>query len=222
MSSRPDAQSHTPGPWFVDPGLGRGKVPEFDSVKSKRRQSLPADWLPELWVQSEYGDRAKWPANARLIAAAPELLKVADDLLWWVAFVKSTPELEAVKSAAKAAIAKATTPPMTAENPADRELEAVALGFDSAQDRADYERKMLGDRHCDLVERLRAHQYRGFDETNANLNEAAHVIAELLDTIWLHRRQLARVRAIAKDHCNGSTLDRLRSGLLDILDSTRP
>lgn len=28
---------------------------------------------------------------------------------------------------------------MTAENPADRELEAVALGFDSAQDRANYE-----------------------------------------------------------------------------------
>ena len=105
---------------------------------------------------------------------------------------------------------------------ADRELEAVALGFDSAQDRADYERKMLGDRHCDLVERLRTYQYRGFDETNANLNEAAHVIAELLDTVWMYRRQLARVRAIAKDHCGGSTLDRLRSGLLDILDAIRP
>ena len=46
-------------------------------------------------------------------------------------------------------------------NAADRGTEAHALGFESAQDKIDYERKMLGDRF-DIVPRMRAHQWKGF------------------------------------------------------------
>lgn len=76
---------------------------------------------------------------------------------------------------------------------AERELEAVALGFDSAQDKADYECKLLGD-SGDIQARLRDPQYLGFDETNANLNEASRTISSLLGIAHSQERMLAETR----------------------------
>ena len=85
--------THTPGPWFtkregfstvyVDARIGGGLLQEVASVGPQ-----------EGGIQQQ-------DANARLIAAAPELLEALDSLMYWD---NGKPEWEI----ARAAIAKAT------------------------------------------------------------------------------------------------------------------
>ena len=79
---------HTPGPWEVD-GIGQVIVP-----------ARPPAWRTLADVYSVHGDEDQADADARLIAAAPELLAALEDLL---------PYLEDCRmdAGARAAIAKA-------------------------------------------------------------------------------------------------------------------
>jgi hypothetical protein len=107
---------HTPGPWVVKPRIWRGAAahaqgPGIFSIEDAATQTVICDrrteW-PEQAVEME--------ANARLIAAAPDLLGALEDMRQWVAAfaygegskayeeVMRSPRMEK----ASAAIAKAT------------------------------------------------------------------------------------------------------------------
>ena len=68
--------AHTPGPWVVDArggGVVRSDAPETE------RQFARGKGRPQVAVAVGMSDRpeGEWEANARLIAAAPELLALA-------------------------------------------------------------------------------------------------------------------------------------------------
>ncbi len=88
---------HTPGPWQSD---AAGESHEW-VVLSSENQSICA-------CMNGVGGKDRVQANARLIAAAPELLEALEDVLKITMF-HSNPEseLERRKSKARAAIAKA-------------------------------------------------------------------------------------------------------------------
>lgn len=60
-------QSHTPGPWKLDDQPGCRPIKGGKSGKHKQAQYTEVAWTVGLWDDDE--DRA----NARLIAAAPEM-----------------------------------------------------------------------------------------------------------------------------------------------------
>lgn len=87
---------HTPGPWFV--------TPDNYAVYDDDQYGYRSD---TVCVLSGYGSNNRLrAANARLIAAAPELLVALLDVLYCVEFPNS--QHKAQVDAAKAAIAKAT------------------------------------------------------------------------------------------------------------------
>lgn len=64
---------HTPGPWVTDNSVLRGSINRLD--EPRRHIALTSDW------EKEKGDREQNEANARLIAAAPELLEALEDVM---------------------------------------------------------------------------------------------------------------------------------------------
>lgn len=64
--------SHTPGPWEVGPMNGKPSVIYADDYDAPVIAQM-AEWIPDAAKQQE--------ANARLIAAAPELLQALQNLV---------------------------------------------------------------------------------------------------------------------------------------------
>lgn len=95
---------HTPGPWQTD----RNNV--HSGQIATVHHCLNNDWV-EIWSPDAFAETEEMQeANARLIAAAPELLDALEDL---VSFMNLAPELanydiEVELEDARAAIAKAT------------------------------------------------------------------------------------------------------------------
>jgi hypothetical protein len=92
---------HTPGPWRVDIA---------DTVKGPNGERVADAWIHEAIEVSE--------ANARLIAAAPDLLAACESLSDWLEYtmgaqssVTNRNELRAQVESARAAIARATVQP---------------------------------------------------------------------------------------------------------------
>ena len=100
-------RQHTPGPWSLSPS--------FDRVE---RRVQHGDNPPLVWgiasginsAHPDYLPRAEQIANARLIAAAPELLDALSDLLDRIERSPTLlPHISAdTRDAARAAIARAT------------------------------------------------------------------------------------------------------------------
>ena len=100
-------RQHTPGPWSLSPS--------FDRVE---RRVQHGDNPPLVWgiasginsAHPDYLPRAEQIANARLIAAAPELLDALSDLLDRIERSPTLlPHISAdTRNAARAAIARAT------------------------------------------------------------------------------------------------------------------
>ena len=101
-------RQHTPGPWSLSAS--------FDRVE---RRVQHGDNPPLVWgiasginsAHPDYLPRAEQIANARLIAAAPDLLAALEDILarYESAGVQCYPEARREVIAARAAIARATT-----------------------------------------------------------------------------------------------------------------
>lgn len=98
---------HTPGPWFTTPSMPTRVLKQFRGGKIANELVCRTDYA---WATE--GERR---ANARLIAAAPELLEALESVLKnYVSLVNSgdagnwNPEEEPEVQAALAAIAKAT------------------------------------------------------------------------------------------------------------------
>jgi hypothetical protein len=73
-----NTQTHTPGPWFVHPGTDgreRGHIRELKTESTSGRHVAVARIT---YAGREYGE---CEANARLIAAAPELLEACQEAL---------------------------------------------------------------------------------------------------------------------------------------------
>ena len=119
--------SFTPGPWAVDdrvPLRGHGRVIMAGSYG-----------IAKVWDEPN-GERAQNAANARLIAAAPDLLTVVAKLdAWWTKDMPAGPEGDRVRGwpisddtrelwrEMRAALARTTSPnpdPNTAPSQADR------------------------------------------------------------------------------------------------------
>jgi len=70
---------HTPGPWFVmRDGFGIKKGVE---ALCEPGPDGEARWLPVCTMEKDW-DAQTVQANARLIAAAPDMLEVLEELLW--------------------------------------------------------------------------------------------------------------------------------------------
>lgn len=68
--------SHTPGPWEAD-------LDSWGSVFAPEREtSLPKWWIADIRDHGRFELDGEDDANARLIAAAPDLLRLAEDALW--------------------------------------------------------------------------------------------------------------------------------------------
>lgn len=97
---------HTPGPWKFDDHLGCRPIKGGKS--GSHRQAQYKEVACTVGLHDDDEDRA----NARLIAAAPELLKALEALVWVADSMDSAPiaasvRLETAYEEAKAAIAKA-------------------------------------------------------------------------------------------------------------------
>jgi hypothetical protein len=110
------AAKHTPGPWTVQPyGDGDSLVIHSDGNTRVCFMATPGD-SPRAFPKIE--------ANARLIAAAPDLLDVAWSVGFLVSVIKSgepyTADVRRVAERATDAIAKATArPPHPPQSPGD-------------------------------------------------------------------------------------------------------
>lgn len=91
-------QKHTSGPWVVDPNSPRDISPA-DDLRFGVASICNSDNIDGRWV---FGDESK--ANAKLIAAAPDLLAALTKCL----DVKGTLGLHGLLDEVEAAIAKAT------------------------------------------------------------------------------------------------------------------
>jgi len=91
---------HTPGPWFVQKGFGT--IYALSGGTSGITTAI-ASPLPH----QVDGGEAEALANARLIAAAPELLSALEEILNYVGGADSALDDEYVMERANAAIAKA-------------------------------------------------------------------------------------------------------------------
>ena len=95
---------HTPGPWWVDQGVDGLDLPGHVTINAKNKLAL----AQVVWVMEDDAAEGKpspeREANARLIAAAPDLLEALENTLKFL--VSETCEHPAAVSA-RAAIAKA-------------------------------------------------------------------------------------------------------------------
>lgn len=95
---------HTPGPWTMHPRFSDG---------AEVRSIAQVAWCGAAAAYGESGnqniDAAEACANARLIAAAPDLLAVCEGLVaWWKADgISGNATLDALSDKARAAVAKA-------------------------------------------------------------------------------------------------------------------
>lgn len=70
---------HTPGPWFV---TRKGLMIERGvEARGEPGPDGEARWVPVCTMEKDW-DAQTVDANARLIAAAPEMLEVLEELLW--------------------------------------------------------------------------------------------------------------------------------------------
>ena len=94
---------HTPGPWLTDRGnVHTGQIATI-------HHCLNNDWVEiwtDKWAETGLGE-GEQEANARLIAAAPELLDALTEIVA-AADGDGWKQLDATFAAARAAIAKAT------------------------------------------------------------------------------------------------------------------
>ena len=91
---------HTPGPWYIEPtGERTCNGPTVSIDQSPLKIVARPDW---------HLDHEEYMANARLIAAAPDLLEALENLLEECLGVDF--QDNGAKDAARAAIAKATEP----------------------------------------------------------------------------------------------------------------
>ncbi len=95
---------HTPGPWKL---IEQGDANMYGMVTAGNRWIISFQQNGELMSETEL-------ANARLMAAAPELLEALQEYVWlqegWISKVSTMPS-ERLKKA-KAAIKKATENPV--------------------------------------------------------------------------------------------------------------
>jgi len=91
--------SHTPGPWEIESSFDPG----YKSISAQKHTAL----AQVVWCMEDEGRSPECEANARLIAAAPELLDALFYLLETSSGVSHEQWLEAMEQA-RAAILKAT------------------------------------------------------------------------------------------------------------------
>lgn len=102
--------THTDGPWLVREGFS---TDTFEVYPRRGGKPEIGSWAELATVRSDYGndagDTAEGEANARLIAAAPDLLEVVKA---FEAFYPSgiNPYLDEASNKARAALAKAIPP----------------------------------------------------------------------------------------------------------------
>lgn len=95
--------THTPGPW----------IPHWNMGDGERHWIVPADQLEcrvasvEAWAPTDGDMEAEGKANARLLAAAPDLLEVAKQFMQMNRPRPRISELNRVFELARKAIAKA-------------------------------------------------------------------------------------------------------------------
>ena len=98
---------HTLGPWFVDePFYHSGERQRVTPIYARDPNCLRGTWLV-AWCHQNAVPAQEVKANARLIAAAPELLQALRGLHAAMAGYVNTPEEMLALDAAKAAIHKA-------------------------------------------------------------------------------------------------------------------
>jgi hypothetical protein len=100
---------HTPGPWMIEP------YSDEDETLYVCANYMPTDdgfaratWIAECDLQD--GNLAENAANARLIAAAPDLLAALKETLnYWksTGFADCEPECDCIVESVRAALAKA-------------------------------------------------------------------------------------------------------------------
>lgn len=90
--------SHTPGPWTYDDESVTGSVWSGNAPSGA--------WPTGVCVASVLGDSAESEANARLIAAAPELLEALEECLEWIR-QNGRPPTSELRQRVENAIAKA-------------------------------------------------------------------------------------------------------------------
>lgn len=104
--------AHTPGPWAIDPDPTKSN--ELNGICVTRASDVgKGSWLPIAEVRGErfpplYDDNSQAQANARLIAAAPELLKTLQRAERCISGYTASSQKECGLEAIRAVIAKAT------------------------------------------------------------------------------------------------------------------
>lgn len=96
--------NHTPGPWLVRPRFGSDFV-GFEIVAGPIDQEVDLAMVP---METLLGQEPTVEANARLIAAAPELLAATKRARSWLGTQKPDTETLDLYQQLTAAIAKAT------------------------------------------------------------------------------------------------------------------
>jgi hypothetical protein len=93
--------SHTPGPWFAHDfsGLNEGDVEASDFSVSC---TTPDHITVAIVGKGLRNKKDEWEANARLIAAAPELLEALEELMGWQSLASSEAKRKARDAIAKA------------------------------------------------------------------------------------------------------------------------
>jgi hypothetical protein len=94
--------NHTPGPWAYH--LGRGANPRFHIQTSAGYQIASTTELERHSVAQE--ENAQRESNARLIAAAPDLLSVVERFAKWCE-QNSVPDIQGIACEAFAVLKKA-------------------------------------------------------------------------------------------------------------------
>ena len=99
--------SHTPGPWYI--GTDFSDQGRHIYAAHKVRHEDGDEWNPLIASTDDDERLIDWQANARLIAAAPEMFAALVALLPHAArAIQGTTEGQPLLDAARAAIAKAT------------------------------------------------------------------------------------------------------------------
>lgn len=103
-------ETHTPGPWHVGYGNGRNHI--FGPEGSRRRLEEPGGTTLYPIAEANHGwDEREDEANARLIAASPELLEFAKEMrgyldLKMIGFRDEYPENHCIVDTAKRYLAQ--------------------------------------------------------------------------------------------------------------------
>lgn len=101
-------KAHTPGPWAVEYAETRVRWPvvvcgeKYDDGSNVSVCEVSQSFDKDAPANSD--DRSEAEANARLIAAAPELLEAC---VSWIAIYEEVPMMRGLVSRTRAAIAKA-------------------------------------------------------------------------------------------------------------------